>query len=89
MRVYLLQLPSSLQCQMMENEYCNVFCFILISRGLVIEDNNLSENILIRGLWSVTTVNLGHPRRKFLALCKHQAIAKASPSIGAYRFSAS
>ena len=66
-----------------------VRCFNRNRRVLWISSSIRSPRIFVRGLWSVTTRRSSHPSVKYLVCSRPQATAKASPSIGAYRVSAS
>ena len=68
--------------------YLRVLSLILNNLGLVTSAKLRCPSIATRGWWSVVTMRDGQPRINILHFSKLQAIAVASPSIGAYRLSA-
>ena len=72
------------QCWMLK-EYRRHFSFSLKRRGLCTLLRSLSPNIPVSGWWSVTTIICGQPMTNIQHFSSAQAIAAASPSIGAYR----
>jgi hypothetical protein len=66
----------------------SVLCFSMNSLVLVITSSVRSPNILIKGLWSVTTTKSSQPWVKKHVCSRLQAMARASLSMGAYHYSA-
>ena len=73
----------------MLKEYLRHFSFSLKRRGSCIFLRSLSANIPVCGWWSVTTIICRQPMTNIRHFSSARAIAAASPSIGAYRLSAS
>ena len=76
------------QCWMV-NLYLRVFSFSLNNRGFGILLRSLSPNRPFSGSWSVTTIRFGQPITNIRHFSNADAVATASPSIGAYLRSAS
>ena len=69
--------------------YLRHFSLSLKRHGLFTLPRSLSPNIPVSGWWSVTTITFGQPMMNRRHFSNDQAIAAASPSMGAYRRSAS
>ena len=66
-------------------KYLTDFSLSLMRRGLYILLSSLSSDTPVKGWWSDTTIMLGQSMINMRHLSNAQAIAAASPSIGAYR----
>jgi hypothetical protein len=66
----------------------SVLCFSLNSLVFVISSSVQSPNIFTKGLWLVTTTKSSQPWVKKRVCSRLQAMARASPLMGAYRCSA-